>query len=167
MFTDHARLLDRFDPSVVSFAILGDGDAGWRPDGWRSELLGCSVAFDFPAITLLDDRDPLTALTADRNPFATVVLAHLQALATRRDASGRRRAKVVLIRRLYDLEYDREAVIAPLPTDQLAAALAAGVGGYVLAGDARLRGGTSDDLRHQRGAPWSPRRVADGVWRER
>jgi hypothetical protein len=111
MFTYYTRLLDRFDRPVVSLAILGDAQPGWRPHGWRSELLGCGVDFRFLVVKLLDYRNRLGALTADRNPFAAVVLAHLEALTTRQDAVGRRRAKFALVRRLYELDYSREEAV--------------------------------------------------------
>jgi hypothetical protein len=60
---------------------------------------------------LLDYRGRWEGLIADRNPFAAIVLAHLEALATRRHAARRRQAKVALVRRLYDLGYGREEVL--------------------------------------------------------
>jgi hypothetical protein len=111
MFTYYTRLLDRFDRPVVSLAILGDAEPGWRPDGWRLELLGCGIDFRFLVVKLLDFRNRLGELTADRNPFAAIVLAHLEALTTRQDAPGRRRAKFALVRRLYELDYSREEAV--------------------------------------------------------
>lgn len=46
------------------------------------------------------------------NPFATVVLAHLAAQDTKGDAERRERAKLGLIRRLYERGYDRERVLS-------------------------------------------------------
>jgi hypothetical protein len=111
MFTYATRLLDRFDRPVVSLAILGDEEPGWRPGGWRAELWGCLIDFRFVTIKLLDYRARLGDLAADRNPFAAVVLAHLEALATRRDAAERHQAKLALVRRLYELEYGRDEVL--------------------------------------------------------
>jgi hypothetical protein len=111
MFTYYTRLLDRFDRPVASLAILGDDEPGWRPAGYDQTLWGCQVAFTFPTVKLVEYRERLAELEAERNPFATVVLAHLTALATRRDATGRQVAKLGLVRRLYALGYGREDVV--------------------------------------------------------
>ena len=66
-------------------------------------------------VKLLDYRMPWAALEASRNPFATVVMAHLTAQAARRDANARAQAKFALIRRLYELGYSR--VYAPTTTN--------------------------------------------------
>jgi hypothetical protein len=62
-------------------------------------------------VKLLDYRTDWVTLEASHNPFATVVMAHLTAQETRRDANARAQAKFALIRRLYELGYSRAAVI--------------------------------------------------------
>jgi hypothetical protein len=108
MFRYHARLFDRYQQEVVSLAVLGDTRPGWRPDRFGYGRWGCELRLTFPIVKLVEfDR---TALEASANPFATVVLAHLDAQATRADAPGRARAKFALTRRLYGLGYDRDAI---------------------------------------------------------
>jgi hypothetical protein len=75
-----------------------------HPDGFDSpwyerERWGCSLRFRFPMVKLLDWRDRAAVLEADRNPFALVALAQLQAMAHRGPA--RKRVKIRLIRFLY------------------------------------------------------------------
>ena len=111
MFVYHYRLFDRYNPPVVSLAVLGDDRATWRPDQFTLGLWGCETRFTFPVVKLLDYRSRRAELEAGRNPFATVVLAHLTAQETRQDAAARARAKLHLTRRLYDLGYTRTDII--------------------------------------------------------
>jgi hypothetical protein len=64
----------------------------------------------FPVVKLLDYVPREAELAASDNPFATVVLAHLQALATRNDLEARRHGKIQLVRNLYDRGWDAERV---------------------------------------------------------
>ena len=108
MFRYHARLYDRYREEVISLAILGDTRRGWRPERFGYARWGCELDLTYPIVKLVDfDR---AALEASINPCATVVLAHLDAQATRNDPEGRARAKVLLTRRLYGLGYDRVAI---------------------------------------------------------
>ena len=50
-------------------------------------------------------------LEQDPNPFAIVVMAHLQTIATRRDAKERLQGKLVLVRMLYERGYGREDIL--------------------------------------------------------
>jgi len=111
MFVYHYRLLDRYDRQVVSLAVLGDEQASWRPDQFATALWGCAVQFTFPVVKLLDYRALQAELEASRNPFATVVLAHLAALETRGDMARRGLAKLDLTRRLYERGYYRQEVL--------------------------------------------------------
>ncbi len=92
MFVYHYRLFDRYNRPVVSLAVLGDDRATWRPNQFTLGLWGCETRFTFPVVKLLDYRSRRAELEASRNPFATVVLAHLT-------------------RRLYDLGYTRTDII--------------------------------------------------------
>ncbi len=95
---------------MASVAILGDERAGWRPATFQAALWDCAVHFHFPVIKLLDYRARWAELEASRNPFATVVMAHLRAQETRGDAAARGQAKLMLARRLYELGYSREEI---------------------------------------------------------
>jgi hypothetical protein len=57
---------------------------------------------------LLDFREQLAELEANRNPVAALVLAHLAAQQTRADPARRLQEKLALTRRLYDLGYSPE-----------------------------------------------------------
>jgi hypothetical protein len=72
------------------------------------------VSFQYPLAKLADWRGRRYELEASDNPFATVVLAHLAAQDTRGDADSRERAKLQLIRQLYERGYSRERVLSLL-----------------------------------------------------
>ncbi len=111
MYTYNYRIRDLFNCKVASFAILTDADAGWRPSEFSEQLLGCGIAFNFPIAKLLDYKDRWQELEESRNPFATVVMAHLKAQETRGQQQERKRWKLSLIRRLYQKGYEREEIV--------------------------------------------------------
>lgn len=108
MLIYHLRLMDRFALPVYSLAILGDDEPSWQPGRYAHQLWDLRLIFEYPTIKLLDFRERLTELSAERNAFATVILAHLAALATWRDAAARHAAKLDLVRRLFMIGYDQE-----------------------------------------------------------
>jgi len=111
MFVYHYRIYDRYKRRVASIAILGDERSGWRPNQFESELWGCEVFFRFPVVKLLDYQQQWSALEVSRNPFATVVMAHLKAQETRQERQERFEWKLAITRRLYEKGYEREDVI--------------------------------------------------------
>ena len=111
MFTYYYRLLDRFDRPVVSLAILGDERPTWRPHEYDANLWGYGVRFTFRPVKLLDYRAHEAELERNRNPFATIVLAHLRAQETRGNPGRRLLVKFGLLRRLYTEGYNREQIV--------------------------------------------------------
>ncbi|MBC6422364.1 MAG: DUF4351 domain-containing protein [Hormoscilla sp. SP5CHS1] len=69
------------------------------------------IAFNFPIAKLLDYEQRWQELEESRNPFATVVMAHLKAQETRGEQQERKRWKLSLIRRLYQKGYEREQIV--------------------------------------------------------
>lgn len=111
MLVYNYRLFDRYGHPVLSLAVLGDDHADWRPERYEHELWGCRMVFDFPAVKLWDYTRKRAQLEKSRNPFATVVLAHLATQATRADAEERYRSKLRLLRRLYEQGLRRKDVL--------------------------------------------------------
>ncbi|MCC5637636.1 cytosolic protein [Nostoc sp. CHAB 5844] len=111
MYTYNYRIYDRYKRSVASLAILGDERVNWRPSQFGYELFECSVNFQFPVIKLVDYSQRLSELESSRNPFATVVMAHLKAIETRNNRVERKQQKLVLVRRLYEQGFEREDVL--------------------------------------------------------
>jgi hypothetical protein len=108
MFRYHARLYDTYRRRVASFAILGDERPRWRPDSFAYALLGTTLHLSFATAKLLEND--VAILEASTNPFATIVLAHRGAQATRHDAERRAVFKFNLTRRLYRLGYGRDEI---------------------------------------------------------
>lgn len=106
MFRYHARLFDRDKLPVVSLAVLGDDDPGWRPDSFGYALWGCTLALRFPTVKLLS-LDAAT-LEITRNPFATLTLMHRDAQETRGQPTERLRRTVARFRSLFRLGYTAE-----------------------------------------------------------
>jgi flagellar biosynthesis/type III secretory pathway protein FliH len=73
--------------------------------------VGCQVQFDFPTVKLLDYGQDRSALEENPNPFAVVVMAHLQTIATSPKAVARRDAKFRLTRLLYERNYTRKKIV--------------------------------------------------------
>jgi hypothetical protein len=102
MYTYHHRLYDLYRRPVASFAVLADDRPGWRPSSFTYAVWGCELTFRYPVAKLSDLEGERSFLEADDNPFATVVLAHLDTRATEADWTRRRDRKLALIRRLYE-----------------------------------------------------------------
>jgi len=101
IFDYNHRFKDVYGRPVVSIAILADDDPGWRPGRFKYGLWGCGGEFHYPTVKLLDFADRIEELEKDPNPFAVVVLAHLNARATANDRARRREWKVTLLKGLY------------------------------------------------------------------
>ena len=111
MYTYNYRIYDKYQKFVVSLAVLGDENPNWRPSQFNRQLFGCGISFRFPVVKLLDYEQRLSELEQSRNPFATVVMAHLQAKATASDRTERKQQKLTLVKRLYDLGFERDSII--------------------------------------------------------
>jgi len=111
MYTYNYRIYDRYKKFVVSLAILGDENSNWRPSQYNRQLFGCGISFRFPVIKLLDYEQRLSELEQSHNPFATVVMAHLQAKATASNRIERKQQKLNLVKKLYELGFERDSII--------------------------------------------------------
>ena len=111
MFTYAYRLYDRYGRDIASLAVLADTSPDWRPDRFEIGRWGSRLGLRFPSIKLLDYGSRQGELEAAENPFATVVLAHLAAQATRDDVRARYRRKLQLTRRLYERGLTRQRII--------------------------------------------------------
>ena len=100
MFRYGYRGRDRWGRPLLALAILGDADPAWRPSGHREGELESETVYRFKAVKLLDLRPRLAELEAGANLFGLFVAAHLQTLASRKDAEARATAKLRLMRNL-------------------------------------------------------------------
>jgi hypothetical protein len=111
MLIYHYRIFDRHRRPIVSVAILADGDPVWRPDRCVIDTPGCQWMLRFCMVKLLDWDPRREELEQSRNPFAMVVLTHLDALATKGDEAARLERKWDLVRRLTAIGYTRNLVV--------------------------------------------------------
>ncbi len=102
VFVYNYRIFDKYNRTVVSLVVLADDEPGWRPRRFAFGRWGSETSLQFPSVKLLDLGTDEMALAANANPFSTIVLAHLKALATQRDVSQRHLWKTQLVRGLYD-----------------------------------------------------------------
>jgi flagellar biosynthesis/type III secretory pathway protein FliH len=102
--TDHdspwKEILEHFFPQFMQFFFL---------DAY--ELFNCRVSLDFPVVKLLDYREKQAELEASPNPFAIVVLAHLETQKTRRKPEQRYDAKLRVAKMMYRKGYNRQEII--------------------------------------------------------
>jgi hypothetical protein len=110
MFVYYYRLFDLFHRPLVSLAVLGDEQPDWRPSSFDNEMWGCKVRLEFPVVKLLDFGHDLTALESAPNPFALVVLAHLQTVATKKLPETRKAWKFKLVKGLFERGLDADTV---------------------------------------------------------
>ena len=111
MFIYHYRIFDKYNRrEVVSFAVLGDDNPNWRPNSYNHQRWGMEVDFRFPMVKLLDYAARRAELEASDNPFATVVLAHLDTQETRERLGERKDRKFALVRRLLERGWDAKKV---------------------------------------------------------
>ncbi|MCO5167916.1 MAG: hypothetical protein M9894_16350 [Planctomycetes bacterium] len=108
------RIHDRHAVPVANLVVLTDDRPDWRPGPFEEEVLGCRERLEFPTVKLLDFEARRAALLTDPNPFALVVLAHLDALRTKRDPEARLHSKMALVRALYERGGDRQEALALL-----------------------------------------------------
>lgn len=90
---------------------MGDEEESWRPSRYRFSKWGCSLAFRFPTVKLIDVRTRWEDLEASDNPFPTVVMTHRKGLETRRDPWDRKNWKMRLIRRMDEGGFDKKTIL--------------------------------------------------------
>jgi hypothetical protein len=109
MYIYHSRIFDRYRRSVVSLAILGDEQKGWRPNRYERQLWGCRAILEFPVVKLIDYS--MEDLSASRSPLAPIVQAHLSAQIAGKDVRVGYEKKLSLIKSLYERGYAREDIV--------------------------------------------------------
>lgn len=110
MFDYNTSIYKLYNREVVSLAVLCDERASWRPKSFGYGRWGSRTEITFPVVKLLDYAHDLESLEGNENPFAVVVLAHLQALATHGDAGRRRTWKFRLVKGLYERKLTKQDV---------------------------------------------------------
>jgi hypothetical protein len=111
MFIYSLRIFDQFRQVPISLAILCDESLSWRPHEYGAIYPDTRLHFEFGTAKLLDWRDRADELESSNNPFATVVMAHLKVIETKRDVDQRKAWKFRLTRGLYEKGYDRQEIL--------------------------------------------------------
>jgi len=110
MFIYYYRLYDKYDRRIISLAILGDSDTGWKPTRFVAEEHGCRLGLAFPIAKLTDYRDRLEELEQSDNPFAMAVAIHLASLDTKKDVDRRAFFKKRLLKALLTKGWQGDAI---------------------------------------------------------
>ncbi|ACK68406.1 conserved hypothetical protein (plasmid) [Rippkaea orientalis PCC 8801] len=105
------RIYDRYRRKVASLVVLGDESPTWKPSEFGYEIFGVEINYRYRVVKLLDLGQDWEALSANENPFATVVMAHLKAGQTKKNRQERLQWKLSLTRQLYQKGYLRQDVI--------------------------------------------------------
>jgi len=105
------RIFEQHHRPVASLVVLADDDAGWRPQAFHSEVLGTRMGISFATAKLADYAGRDAMLTASRNPFALVTLAHLYTQRTRQNVAERYAAKWRLTKLLFQRGWSKRRII--------------------------------------------------------
>ncbi len=111
MYVYNYRIFDRYQMSVMSVAILADGNPNWRPGCYERSIWDNRLRFEFATIKLLDYANQKEKLTRQTNPFAIVIWAHLAALESRRDVDLRLQSKLAVTRALYAHGFGKDYIL--------------------------------------------------------
>ena len=110
VFISNHRIFDSTRLEVVSLVVLTDPSPSYRPSRFERRRWGQTQLLEFPTVKLLDHRDRMDELKVDPNPFALVVLAHLEAHKARTDAD-RLDVKTRLVKMLCERGRGREDIM--------------------------------------------------------
>jgi hypothetical protein len=111
LFDYYSRIRQRYDRPVATIVILADEHSQWRPSAYESEIWGCKIKLEYPVTKLLDLAVDEAKLLENPNPFAIVVLAHVQSLRTRKDAGQQYYWKKRLTQLGYERGYTRDQIL--------------------------------------------------------
>lgn len=78
MFTYFYRILDKYGKPVTAIAIFTDANRKFHPGVYEYKYLGSKIIYEFNTYKIIEQDE--TALIANENPFAIVVLTVLLAL---------------------------------------------------------------------------------------
>lgn len=101
------RIKDKYRVPVTALAILTDSSRNFRPQTYMEECLGTFTLFKFNSYKVLDQDE--TALRANPNPFALIILTTLLAIKNKKaDDAGLLNIKRRLVGEMLSRNLDRE-----------------------------------------------------------
>ncbi len=111
MFVYNYRIFDRYEKPLASLAVVADEHKQWKPSSYGFAVLGCRHTLEFPVAKLTDYEDKLDELLVSENAFGLITAAHILTQQTRKQHQERYKAKLRLIRILYQRHWDKQRVI--------------------------------------------------------
>ena len=111
MFVYNYRLYDRYRRPIASLAVLADRYKRWRPKRFEYQALGSKTSISFPIAKLADYSGRVDELLKSDNPFALVTVAHCATQKTNKDYQKRYETKRLLMRLLYERDWDKQRII--------------------------------------------------------
>lgn len=108
MFSYYYRIFDKHNKNIVSLAVLTDLNENFRPQPYKQDLFGTKINFEYNVVKLIDYSKK--ELLASDNPFAMIVLVHLEAMKAGRNNNKKFDAKVRLTELLKEKGYSSKFV---------------------------------------------------------
>ncbi len=106
-----ADSIHRRGGEVISLAVLTNSRSRRRRDRYERGRWTFTQSMRYPLVELLEYEDRRAEISASRNPFAVVVLAHLEAHRTRGKPAKALEAKWRLLERLYEQRRRKRDII--------------------------------------------------------
>lgn len=111
MFLYGIRLYDKYRKPIASCVLLAD-TSQFRTSFYEISLAGSRIRHDFLTCKLIDFEKKRNELETSTNPFAAVILFHLDALAAKKQPQEERLlTKITLTKRLYEKNFKKEEII--------------------------------------------------------
>ena len=82
-----------------------------KPSSYGFSVLGCRLTLEFPIAKLTDYEEKLDELLASDNAFGWITAAHILTQKTRTEDEERYKAKLRLLRILYERRWEKQRVI--------------------------------------------------------
>ncbi len=112
LFQYYYRLFEKRGQSILTLAILTDGNNSWHPKNYQKQVLGLPIlSFNFQTNKLLDYQEDKKGLEETANPFGIVVLVQLAAIETKGNPQGRYEMKARITRLLLKKGYKKDYII--------------------------------------------------------
>lgn len=111
LFQYYYRLFEKRGHSILTLAILTDGNKNWHPKSYQKHVLGLPIlSFNFQINKLLDYQTSKKALEETINPFGIVVLVQLAAIETKGNPQARFEIKTRITRLLLKKGFKKDYI---------------------------------------------------------
>ncbi len=112
MFVYAIRLFNKYGRPIASCAFLADDNSNYRPTSYEVGFGGSRLRQDFLVCKLIDFEKDRETLETSTNPFATVILFHLDALKAKKQPEEQKyETKVGLCKRMIKNGFKRNEIV--------------------------------------------------------